>query len=244
MPEGYESLRGRERAVIVVFAAIFVAYLAAVASSLMELNLLDRFESGALVSDGEVSDNDTRQRAMGLLQLALFVVAAIVFIRWLRAAYRNADAVAPGVRRYGHGWAIGAWFVPILNLWRPKQIVNDVWRAGAENPDDDRPSILLLAWWLSWIASTLLGRVAGRAAVDQDTIADLRTADFLYIVSDGWDAIVAVMAITVVRATTRRLDRKAASEGARPRDDPLAATSVAPPAALAWSPATPERPAG
>ena len=70
MPEGYESLRGRERAVIVVFAAIFVAYLAAVASSLMELNLLDRVESGALVSDGELSHNDTRQRAMGLLQLA------------------------------------------------------------------------------------------------------------------------------------------------------------------------------
>jgi len=244
MPEGYESLRGRQRAVLVVFAVIFVADLVAVASSLMELNLLDRVESGELVGDDELENNDTRQGAMGLLQLALFIVAAIVFIRWLRAAYRNADVVAPGVRRYGHGWAIGAWFVPFLNLWRPKQIVNDVWHAGAENPNDDRPPILLLAWWLSWIASNLLGRAAGRSAVEQDTIAELRTADFWYIISDGWDAIVAVMAIAVVRATTRRLDRKAATVAARPSEEPFAATSVAPPPAPAWSPASPERPAG
>jgi hypothetical protein len=241
MREGYESLRGRQRAVIIVFGAIFVADLVAVGSSLMELNLLDRLESGAFVSDAEIDDNDTRQGSMGVLQLVLYIAGAIVFIRWLRAAYRNVDVLAPGFRRYGHGWAIGAWFVPFLNLWRPKQIVNDVWRAGAENPNDDRPPLLLLAWWLSWIASTLLGRAAGRAAVDQDTLDELRTVDFLFIVSDGWDAIVAVMAVAVVRATTRRLDRKAAEVPPAPQTyaEPYAATSVAPPG---WSPAAPERP--
>ena len=71
MREGYESLRGRQRAVMVVFAAIFIADLVAVGSSLMELNLLDRVESGAFVSDAEIDDNDTRQGSMGLLQLAL-----------------------------------------------------------------------------------------------------------------------------------------------------------------------------
>ena len=227
---------------MVVFAAIAVADLVAVGSSVMELNLLDRLDTGAFVSDAELEDNDTRQGAMGMLQMVLFVAAAIVFIRWLRAAYRNADVLAPGVRRYGHGWAIGAWFVPILNLWRPKQIVNDVWRAGADNPNDDRPPVLLLAWWLSWIASTLLGRAAGRAALDQETIDELRNVDFLFIVSDSWDAIVAVMAIAVVRAVTRRLERKA--EQAPPPQayaEPFATTSVGPPG---WSPAAPERPVG
>jgi Domain of unknown function (DUF4328) len=244
MREGYESLRGRQRAVMVVFAAIFIADLVAVGSSLMELNLLDRVESGAFVSDAEIDDNDTRQGSMGLLQVALYIVGAIVFIRWLRAAYRNTDVLAPGRRRYGHGWAIGAWFVPILNLWRPKQIINDVWRSGADAPYASRPPILLLAWWLSWIASTLLGRAAGRAALNHDTLDQLRTADFLFIASDGWDAIVAVMAVAVVRTTTRRLDRKAATPAPRPYEHPAAPHSVAPPPAPAWSPAAPERPVG
>ncbi len=88
---------------MVVFAAIFVADLVAVFSSFSELNLIDRLDAGAFVSDAEIDRNDTRQASMGLLQLALYIAGAIVFIRWLRAAYRNADVLAPGLRRYGHG---------------------------------------------------------------------------------------------------------------------------------------------
>jgi hypothetical protein len=57
-------------------------------------------------------------------------VLGVLFIRWTRQGYRNADIVAPGVRRFGHGWAIGAWFTPFLAVWRPKQIVNDIYAAG------------------------------------------------------------------------------------------------------------------
>ena len=55
----------------------------------------------------------------------------MVFIRWLSRAYKNLDVAAPGFRRYGHGWAIGSWFVPFLNLWRPKEIINDIHRGGS-----------------------------------------------------------------------------------------------------------------
>jgi hypothetical protein len=234
MREGYESLRGRQRAVVVVFALIVLVDLVAVWSSFAELNLIDRLEAGAFVEDSELDANDTRQGAMGILQFACYVAGAIVFIRWLRAAYRNTDVVAPGLRRYGHGWAIGAWFVPILNVWRPKQIVNDVWRAGSPSPyAEERPPVLLLAWWLSWIAGTLLSQAAGRVALQQETLDELRTADFLYIVSDGWDAVVAVMAIAVVGSVTRHLDGKAATASA-PEPAPLPAA--------AWL--APERPAG
>ena len=237
MREGYESLRGRRRAVVVVFALIVIVDVFAVWSSVAELDLIDRIEAGAFVEQSEVDANDTRQGSMGILQLALYVAAAIVFIRWLRAAYRNTDVVAPGLRRYGHGWAIGAWFVPILNAWRPKQIVNDVWRAGSVNPSaEERPPVLLLAWWLSWIAANLLSQAAGRAGLAQDTLDELRTADILFIVSDSWDAIVAVMAVAVVRSLTRHLDGKAAA-GDAPQPVEVAAAP-----ATTWL--APERPAG
>ena len=233
MPEGYEPLQGRQRAVVAVFALIVLVDLVAVWSSIAELNLVDRIESGALVEDSEIDANDARQGSMGLVQLALYIAGAVVFIRWLRAAYRNADVVAPGLRRYGHGWAIGGWFVPILAAWRPKQILNDVWRAGSASPSaDERPPVLLLAWWLSWLAGTLLSQAAGRAGVSQDSLDELRTVDILYIVSDSWDAVVALMAVAVVLHITRRLEGKAAAGGA-PQPE-------APPATQ-WL--TPERPA-
>jgi hypothetical protein len=245
MREGYEPLRGRRRWVVAVFGAIVALSLAAVGLSIAELNLIDRLESGQFVSDDEIAANDRRVRTIGIVQFIAFLAGAIVFIRWLRAAYRNADALAPGVRRYGHGWAIGAWFVPILNLWRPKQIVNDIWEASTLPGDGRRPPVLLLAWWLSWIAGFLLGRAATRATANDETLDDLRATDLLWIVSDGWDAITAVMAVSVVVYLTRRLDRKAAAraaaDAAAATDDATAAGALAAPDQAAAAPGdTPE----
>ena len=96
---------------------------------------------------------------MGWVQRTLWFAGAIVFIMWLYRAYQNVDATDPGRRRYGYGWAISGWFVPILNFWRPKQIVNDIWRAG-QNPGD--PGFLLIAWWLLWIANGFVSSSARR----------------------------------------------------------------------------------
>jgi hypothetical protein len=206
---------------VVVFGAIVTTYLVAVWFSFSELNMIDRIESGALVGNDEIAANDTRLATIGWLQFGATIAGAIVFIRWLRAAYRNADVLAPGVRRYGHGWAVGAWFVPGLNFWRPKQIVNDVWEAGAVPGDGRRPPALLLSWWLSWVAGTLLGGLAMRYTGGERTLDDLATTALLWIVSDGWDALNAVMAVAVVVHLTGRLDRKASVE--EPAPVPVAA---------------------
>ena len=212
MRPGYAPMGGRERAVVVLLVLVIVVDLAAVASSIAELSLLDRVDAGEAVSDAELEDNDDRQAAVGLVQTLFLIATAVFFIRWLRLAYRNADVVAPGVRRYGHGWAIGAWFVPFLNLWRPKQIVNDVWRAGdpSGSPQGAALSPLLNLWWAGWIVSNVLAQVAVRLSLDQDTVEELRTADAWYIASDAFDAVVALLAILVVRRITRRLEERGA----------------------------------
>jgi hypothetical protein len=233
--------------VYVVFGVLIVVDLLAVGSSALELNLLDRVEAGEALTDAELENNDNRQAAVGVLQFALLVACAVVFIRWLRAAYRNTDVIVPGLRRYGHGWAIGAWFVPFLNLWRPKQIVNDTWRAGGNH--DLSP--LLTIWWAGWLIDNALGQIAGRRGLEDETIEELRTTDALYIVSDALDAVVAVIALVVVKRISARLDGKAAElppAGHPPlpawSDDPNAATSTPPPAPAGggWSAAAPERP--
>ncbi len=58
------------------------------------------------------------------------VAGAIGFLVWWYRAYDNLPGLTGFSRRFGRGWAVGAWFVPILSLWRPKQIGNDIWRAG------------------------------------------------------------------------------------------------------------------
>jgi Domain of unknown function (DUF4328) len=244
-------LGDRRRAVVVVLGVLIAVDVLAVGSSLLELNLLDRLQSGEPVSASEIDHNDDRQTSFSSVQLALLIAGAVVFIRWLRAAYRNIDLLAPGLRRHGHGWAIGAWFVPILNLVRPKEIVNDVWRAGGSRGAADPLPPWLNLWWAGWLISGALSWAAERRASAQDTVEQARTGDILYIVADSFEGIVAAVAIVVVWRLTDRLDGKGASlapAGGPPDpgaatwpDDPNALTSIPPPSVPALSPAAPER---
>jgi hypothetical protein len=82
------------------------------------------------VTLAEVNASDELNAFIGFAQFGLLVLTAILFIRWFRRAYRNVEPLG-GERRFKTGWAIGGWFVPFLNLWRPEQIANDIWHRAS-----------------------------------------------------------------------------------------------------------------
>jgi hypothetical protein len=232
MPENYEPLDGRRLAVTVVFSLIVVASIAALVSDLLEIKLMDRIIAGEAVTETEAAANDNRQQIMSLLNLAALVAGAIVFIRWLTAAHRNTDVVSPGTRRYTHGWAIGAWFVPFLALWRPKQIVNDVWAAGGRDAVDAKPGLALTLWWPAWILMGVIGWAGYRSGLNEGTPEEFRNGTVALAVSDGLAIISAILAIVVVRQISDRLDARAVERTTPPVEPPEPSFEA------------PERPAG
>ena len=42
--------------------------------------------------------------------------------------------------RYRPWWAVGAWLLPVFSLFRPKQVLNDVWRASDPHLPPTRPT--------------------------------------------------------------------------------------------------------
>jgi hypothetical protein len=233
MPESYEPLDGRRQAVLVVFVAIALISVTALISDLLEINLMDRVIAGASVTRADLIATDNRQGIVGLIQLASLIAGAIVFIRWLSAAYRNVDVVAPGARRFGHGWAIGGWFVPILNLWRPKQVVNDVWRAGeTRDAAHTEPGIVVGLWWAAFIISNFLSDAGTRIFSGNLTPEKTRSGDVMLAISDGLDIAGAILAILVVRMASDRLDDRARRLSQPPPE----------PSSEGWQ--APEQPAG
>lgn len=86
------------------------------------------------------------------IQTLLLLIAAGVFIAWFFQAYKNMRRLGVQNMRYGNGWAIGSWFVPILSLWRPKQIANDIWRGSERGTEvyagwKQVPVPGLVHWW-------------------------------------------------------------------------------------------------
>src|SRR5262245_46736408 len=122
--EGFRPLDGLARWVVAALAVCIAADVFVIVVDAIEIDLLGRLIDGERVSQSELDASDGRQDVAELLYVLAALAAAILFLRWFHRAYRNLDALAPGSRRFGTAWAIGAWFFPVLNLWRPKKIAN------------------------------------------------------------------------------------------------------------------------
>jgi len=218
VPPGYASLENVRLVVLVVFGVMIVVWLVSAVLGVQEILIVDRLIAGERVSDAELADSDDRVALVGLLQTVGYVAGAVAFLTWLRRAYANLDAIAPGMRRYGVGWAVGGWFVPILFWWRPKQVVNDIWLAG--DAEASRPPIWPLGvWWTGFIVTGFVSRVASRAYQGGDTNQELRDGAVAYLVSDSLDVVVLALAVLVVLRTTRRLDARARAVTTTPAVD-------------------------
>jgi hypothetical protein len=202
----YESPAVRAWIAIVVLVAIIVADLVAIGSDLAEVRLLQRAGTEGISFD-EADANDVRQAAIGAVQLVLFIGAAVAFIAWLRRMYENAIALAPPVPRYGAGWTIGAWFVPVWNLFRPVQLVNDVRRSGEPHPN--WVPLVIWSWWGLWLASLVLHNVSLSESGDNETLDSAIAGSKWLAAADGLDALAAGLAIAVVYVLTHAQEERA-----------------------------------
>jgi hypothetical protein len=234
----YQPLAGRAAAATAVLGLLLAVDMAAVISGYFEVQLFDRLIVGENVPDAQLEANDTRVGMIGLGQGALWVACAIAFISWMHRAYENIQALPPAYPRYATGWTIGAWFVPILNFFRPKQMINDIWSSGTPAGD---PPAWLMVWWIGFLISGFLGRIATPNLAEDATLEEVQTDSINYMVSDGFDALVLVLAILVVRVCTRRQEARAQERAGEP--DKAATLPWAQPAQPA-APVEQERPAG
>ena len=118
-------------------AAVMVADVAVIWSDLLEIALMNRLiDEGEVYTDlseeafADVQSNDDRQLVVTVVYTALSFVAVVFFIRWFWSAYWNLRPLGQPESRFHPAWAMVSWFIPIFNIWRPKQVANDIWRGS------------------------------------------------------------------------------------------------------------------
>src|SRR3989442_456479 len=103
--------------IVVLWLAAGISLVAAI-GDFAEQRMSEGMINGGCVSLAEAGGRDARQALIGLLQSAILLTTAVLFILWLRRCYANLDGLG-GRRRYSVRWAIWGWFVPFMSLWRP-----------------------------------------------------------------------------------------------------------------------------
>ncbi len=210
----FTSLKPLARWLVGLLVIDVALYALGTFSDLSYLALIEQIRQGT-VTTAEVTAADRRLATVAVVQLAAYLVTAIVFIVWFRRAYRNLGSLGASWLRFKPGWAVGSWFVPFLNLVRPKEIANDIWRVSdPQLPEElNGPALgepvagIVNMWW----AALTVDAVMARALLGSDpapTLDGLAAATRLGLAAELLGIVTSALAIMVVRAITERQNQR------------------------------------
>jgi hypothetical protein len=149
--------------------------------------------------------NDARQGLIGILYLAVVVATGFTFLKWIYRANLNCRGFGASDMEFTPGWSIGYYFIPIMNLFRPFQVMKEIWNVSRDpvNWKAHRSSPLLGWWWALWILSGALGQICFRTSMNVHSPGSLRDATMASIVSTLSEFPLILVAITMISRIIR-----------------------------------------
>jgi hypothetical protein len=131
-------------------AEAIVAALAAF-STANAIELLDEARFAVEIPARRIEAADSRQFLFACLQMSVGLMAGLVFLVWVYRANRNARDLGADGMRYGPGWSVGWFFVPIASLFMPYLVMREIWKASSPSANGQwrRTSVspILGVWW-------------------------------------------------------------------------------------------------
>ena len=163
-------------------------------------------------------DEETRwahtfiRNSLLVARMALYATIAVAFIAWLHRCRINARAFGCRRLRYPRIWAIIGFFIPILNFFRPYQVVSEVWRASDPRAVETPVAWITMpvsryvpAWWLMLLTSALLETLAAglvtHSGVTTDDLFAARSIGVLVGITAAASAVLAYLVISGIESS-------------------------------------------
>jgi hypothetical protein len=176
--ERFRSLKGLSVALLVMFIVTAFCYAAVSLTLIGRADTFSRADSGFVPAD-EITSADDGVAGAYLLSSICEIAVFVLLIVWLWRAYSNTRVFGAGPWRWGRGWTVGAWFIPLANLVIPKLLINDAWR-GADSRAPGNPmwrrlpvAGVVTVWWILLAAGRVLLQVADAGATVVDDMGDV-----------------------------------------------------------------------
>ena len=163
--------------------------------------------------------------------MVIGLVAGLVCLVWIYRVHSNLAALGARNLTFTTEWAVGWWFIPIIHLFRPYQVVSEIWRGSDPGGSDEMMPELaspstLLGWWWALVVSAVLfqfyypfwaevtgGRLFGtRAAVDPEFYLVEATSAALNIAA----AVLGIVLILSIDRMQTAKHRRVTAGGAPP----------------------------
>jgi hypothetical protein len=215
----YKPGAGLARVVKILLGLHVLAGLITLVSDYMQFELAERLIAGAMVPPPEIDGNDARQNALAVVDTLVYLGCVIGFVIWFHRAHANLKPLGARRLTFTSGWAAGCWFVPILNLYRPVQIAQEIWRNSDmifDGDDVGKPppnSGLIGCWWAMWIIAGVTGQISLRVSMAVNSPQSLKSATEIAMAAEVASIMAAVLAFAVVSAIDSRQTMRAKALG-------------------------------
>jgi hypothetical protein len=195
----------RAKNAITLIWIVFALQIISLISGYFQYDLLQTAANGGEISTESATANDTRQQMIGIIYLIAYVISAITFIQWFRRAYFNLH-LRVNYLSQTEGWAAGSWFVPIVSLYRPYQIMKELYQETKEllikkgfSINYNFASGSLGWWWTLWIINNIIGQFVFRYSMKAESIDELTTSTIASMVGDIIGIPLALITVKVIK---------------------------------------------
>ena len=141
-----------------LLAAVWIVALASIPSA---QSYRDQLASGT-AADQIVTAYDAMTVIIPITMISSWVITSI----WLKKLHIAATATNPTAMRLKRPWVFWSWIVPVVSLWFPKNIIEDLLKAEGS---DEAKSLIgkdTLTWWLTWVGFALVNNIGIVSAFD------------------------------------------------------------------------------
>ncbi|GLX49391.1 hypothetical protein Shyhy01_23410 [Streptomyces hygroscopicus subsp. hygroscopicus] len=230
--EERKGANGSDPATVAVYAALALFTAVATSTAFRQIYLVLTLHGNDAY---QYWDGGPATDLWGKSQIVSGAVLIVCWLIWFARARAVAERFAPGRLRYHPSMAVLAWFIPIGNLYLPKQIANDIWHASSPPAQAEitAPATRLDLWWSLWLAAFVtwpeFWRTCHWNRVDHSDWADRPHGDYTFNTT-GWTALILrLLVIPTAVAAALYIHRLTTLQRARLGASPAASSPQAPP---------------
>ncbi|MDI1234526.1 MAG: DUF4328 domain-containing protein [bacterium] len=191
-------------AIVLIWIVLFFEILS-LSVSLYSNHILTTVQGASILENDDVQMYSLIEGGVALFYLIAYIASMVVFIRWFRRAYYNLHQIAEYLQ-YSEGWAAGCWFVPIINLFRPLQIMRELYEVSINllknkgmDVDENKGTTSLGWWWALWILNNIIGQIAFRYSNSALVLDELMTSNYINIANNLVGIPLALITIKVIK---------------------------------------------
>jgi hypothetical protein len=142
-----------------------------VITDLWAVGVLNDIRSGVNSADQSTISTLEFWESFAKVMILTLIGVGLTLVRWLDACYEYAKETLKATGFAQEGWKTWGWIVPFMNVFKPYQVLSEIYKAGAadylgsEDWKKSSGSGTLLLWWVFWVVTHMIMWGIGKQAL-------------------------------------------------------------------------------